>query len=138
MIRRPPRSTLFPYTTLFRSEPQLLTGVQPPPCTERAAARAAVDGHRRPGGRGDSQPNATPGPAAVHVVADTPVEAGKQGRVRADTEGGAPGVRRQGQSHRHQHCRSDESAPADRPTLARAPCTTRAPLYAGLARCRTP
>src|SRR3712207_6955908 len=23
MIRRPPRSTLFPYTTLFRSEPQL-------------------------------------------------------------------------------------------------------------------
>src|SRR2546427_12361748 len=24
MIRRPPRSTLFPYTTLFRSHPQLL------------------------------------------------------------------------------------------------------------------
>src|SRR2546426_9136251 len=24
MIRRPPRSTLFPYTTLFRSQPQLL------------------------------------------------------------------------------------------------------------------
>src|SRR5438552_5342134 len=24
MIRRPPRSTLFPYTTLFRSEPALL------------------------------------------------------------------------------------------------------------------
>src|SRR3712207_6921130 len=24
MIRRPPRSTLFPYTTLFRSEPQRL------------------------------------------------------------------------------------------------------------------
>src|SRR2546426_5239981 len=24
MIRRPPRSTLFPYTTLFRSAPQLL------------------------------------------------------------------------------------------------------------------
>src|SRR5438067_7814155 len=23
MLRRPPRSTLFPYTTLFRSEPQL-------------------------------------------------------------------------------------------------------------------
>src|SRR2546426_1284298 len=27
MIRRPPRSTLFPYTTLFRSEP--------PPCARR-------------------------------------------------------------------------------------------------------
>src|SRR3712207_7506748 len=24
MIRRPPRSTLFPYTTLFRSDPQLV------------------------------------------------------------------------------------------------------------------
>src|SRR3712207_8437135 len=28
MIRRPPRSTLFPYTTLFRSE--LLAGEEPP------------------------------------------------------------------------------------------------------------
>src|SRR2546428_453271 len=26
MIRRPPRSTLFPYTTLFRSSPALVTG----------------------------------------------------------------------------------------------------------------
>src|SRR2546429_3950839 len=26
MIRRPPRSTLFPYTTLFRSLPELLDG----------------------------------------------------------------------------------------------------------------
>src|SRR3712207_7145716 len=26
MIRRPPRSTLFPYTTLFRSQPQLIAG----------------------------------------------------------------------------------------------------------------
>src|SRR3712207_7933921 len=25
MIRRPPRSTLFPYTTLFRSDPDVLT-----------------------------------------------------------------------------------------------------------------
>src|SRR2546422_2489107 len=29
MIRRPPRSTLFPYTTLFRSE--VLMGTPPPP-----------------------------------------------------------------------------------------------------------
>src|SRR2546427_6459532 len=40
MIRRPPRSTLFPYTTLFRS--------QPPPCGDRrllhgAAARVRGD-----------------------------------------------------------------------------------------------
>src|SRR3712207_7074867 len=26
MIRRPPRSTLFPYTTLFRSDPERLAG----------------------------------------------------------------------------------------------------------------
>src|SRR6266404_7046782 len=26
MIRRPPRSTLFPYTTLFRSNPRMLRG----------------------------------------------------------------------------------------------------------------
>src|SRR2546422_6108600 len=38
MIRRPPRSTLFPYTTLFRSR-------QPPDAVPRAGARA------RPGRR---------------------------------------------------------------------------------------
>src|SRR2546422_1679918 len=27
MIRRPPRSTLFPYTTLFRSNPLLIAGI---------------------------------------------------------------------------------------------------------------
>src|SRR3712207_7959810 len=30
MIRRPPRSTLFPYTTLFRSEPQVQQHVHGP------------------------------------------------------------------------------------------------------------
>src|SRR3712207_8817451 len=30
MIRRPPRSTLFPYTTLFRSDPQVNLGFNPP------------------------------------------------------------------------------------------------------------
>src|SRR3989442_12716226 len=38
MIRRPPRSTLFPYTTLFRSD-QLHSEI-----------RRAVDHHRRPEG----------------------------------------------------------------------------------------
>src|SRR3712207_8134739 len=31
MIRRPPRSTLFPYTTLFRSTPRLRLGEPDPP-----------------------------------------------------------------------------------------------------------
>src|SRR5260370_19181341 len=33
MIRRPPRSTLFPYTTLFRSREQRLAGLAP--CARR-------------------------------------------------------------------------------------------------------
>src|SRR6185369_9724536 len=37
MIRRPPRSTLFPYTTLFRS----------PPCRARAACLHSPGGRRR-------------------------------------------------------------------------------------------
>src|SRR5260221_8215348 len=31
MIRRPPRSTLFPYTTLFRSAPRCAEGLDPDP-----------------------------------------------------------------------------------------------------------
>src|SRR2546422_7898278 len=37
MIRRPPRSTLFPYTTLFRSEHRVVLGPQ---------VRGALDRHR--------------------------------------------------------------------------------------------
>src|SRR5256886_11035174 len=39
MIRRPPRSTLFPYTTLFRS-PQGRTRREPTSCTPGGARRA--------------------------------------------------------------------------------------------------
>src|SRR2546422_5260669 len=45
MIRRPPRSTLFPYTTLFRS----LT-VDAPACRARLAVFCADDDHARRGG----------------------------------------------------------------------------------------
>src|SRR5947199_6280361 len=41
MIRRPPRSTLFPYTTLFRS---LASPVTPCQMTSRAAGCFAFDG----------------------------------------------------------------------------------------------
>src|SRR2546430_12591399 len=37
MIRRPPRSTLFPYTTLFRSEPRVAAGEARPPAAAEAA-----------------------------------------------------------------------------------------------------
>src|SRR6266496_5325799 len=42
MIRRPPRSTLFPYTTLFRSPRAPLCDPDTPPRTRRAA-RAGGD-----------------------------------------------------------------------------------------------
>src|SRR2546426_3782331 len=41
MIRRPPRSTLFPYTTLFRSDVVIDPGAQDPV----DAVRDATDGH---------------------------------------------------------------------------------------------
>src|SRR6266480_6827111 len=40
MIRRPPRSTLFPYTTLFRSAPRC----PPEPCGRRPHPGAAAPG----------------------------------------------------------------------------------------------
>src|SRR3712207_8365871 len=43
MIRRPPRSTLFPYTTLFRSDPQLHRDADRPGA---AGAGRALDGRR--------------------------------------------------------------------------------------------
>src|SRR5438874_8692566 len=40
MLRRPPRSTLFPYTTLFRSRERL--GVASFPCPDRVCLRPIV------------------------------------------------------------------------------------------------
>src|SRR3712207_7537734 len=58
MMRRPPRSTLFPYTTLFRSVVHVLAddAVQPPderqPAHRAGNGRERDDGHRRPLARG--------------------------------------------------------------------------------------
>src|SRR3712207_8985043 len=53
MIRRPPRSTLFPYTTLFRS---------PPPASRAAAAGCRGRAARRSGAAGSRAPCAPPAP----------------------------------------------------------------------------
>src|SRR5215204_6738717 len=42
MIRRPPRSTLFPYTTLFRSSPGRRSAERPPPRRPRPRAPATA------------------------------------------------------------------------------------------------
>src|SRR3712207_8412162 len=52
MIRRPPRSTLFPYTTLFRSVPgisDMTTSIEsgPPPTPARPGRRCRVLRRRR-------------------------------------------------------------------------------------------
>src|SRR3712207_8461054 len=48
MIRRPPRSTLFPYTTLFRSL-ELLVGLVDLVDEEHDRVRSGDRGHQRPG-----------------------------------------------------------------------------------------
>src|SRR3712207_8250553 len=42
MIRRPPRSTLFPYTTLFRSQPHVLEAHEQLLLVERIIAKVVV------------------------------------------------------------------------------------------------
>src|SRR3712207_7855292 len=58
MIRRPPRSTLFPYTTLFRSPPTRLNQPTSPPGDDRALLRSpppnAARGTVSPSVRGTS------------------------------------------------------------------------------------
>src|SRR3989475_5854482 len=46
MIRRPPRSTLFPYTTLFRSPVASIIAASPPPA--RCATSSVRPGYRNP------------------------------------------------------------------------------------------
>src|SRR5258708_31960741 len=64
MIRRPPRSTLFPYTTLFRSPRQ------PPPGRLRAAAAAAraAAGRVARGGHGRSEEHTSELQSPDHLV----------------------------------------------------------------------
>src|SRR2546426_7610892 len=60
MIRRPPRSTLFPYTTLFRSPPG--QGSQAPRLDARRAGRADGSSNFRLAARGEaSRPEETLG-----------------------------------------------------------------------------
>src|SRR3712207_7922581 len=50
MIRRPPRSTLFPYTTLFRSDEMLPMTVVNRPILETPILREVRSNHRSPAG----------------------------------------------------------------------------------------
>src|SRR3712207_8790225 len=48
MIRRPPRSTLFPYTTLFRSSRQASPNVRATRCVVARASASSVEGDMAP------------------------------------------------------------------------------------------
>src|SRR3712207_7459312 len=64
MIRRPPRSTLFPYTTLFRSRrPHPLRA--PPPATVPSRRRAVVASPRPRAGSALAPQSAPPTPPAA-------------------------------------------------------------------------
>src|SRR2546427_6965116 len=67
MIRRPPRSTLFPYTTLFRSHPE------GSPDRVRRPNRGAKQDEPgdRPGSRVDGAPAQTDGLVRPHLVGTT-------------------------------------------------------------------
>src|SRR5215467_8954374 len=91
MIRRPPRSTLFPYTTLFRSGPlprlhRLRAGQPRPLPVPVQPARA----HRRPG-PAPGKPAHLPRPGRL----DQPLPAGRPGpRGRRPALAGRPGLGR--------------------------------------------
>src|SRR5690348_18075312 len=74
MIRRPPRSTLFPYTTLFRSP----SGVQSHQSSTVAAAKAAIRGQplRWIGVRSEEHTSELQSP--VHLVCRLLLEKKKQ------------------------------------------------------------
>src|SRR3712207_8490476 len=55
MIRRPPRSTLFPYTTLFRSRPALPVGRHPLPLVGTDRADVHTLGVLHPAGGADPE-----------------------------------------------------------------------------------
>src|SRR3712207_8566254 len=64
MIRRPPRSTLFPYTTLFRSDHAGATAQGGVDCRPRTATSYA----RRSGGAGVLRPPTVPASCARNLV----------------------------------------------------------------------
>src|SRR2546422_9213239 len=75
MIRRPPRSTLFPYTTLFRSRaaptrPPSASPPTPPPSQPGPPPAAVHEAVHPPGARATPTGRVALPPGAVDVLAD--------------------------------------------------------------------
>src|SRR3989441_11776886 len=105
MIRRPPRSTLFPYTTLFRSRrpprpalARLVSPLRAPGRPAQGPLRAALIGGSV-GDRGDGRRGWPPG---------------RDGDARVCARGGASGNRRRGQGGAARRARGRAPAGAAR------------------------
>src|SRR2546422_8390802 len=83
MIRRPPRSTLFPYTTLFRS---ISTSTRSPPASRAAAFRTAPSTRTRPASINRSEEHTSELQSRLHLVCRLLLEKKKKNQyVRADS-----------------------------------------------------
>src|SRR2546426_1262025 len=96
MIRRPPRSTLFPYTTLFRSHPAAALRGDVLTASESRAARC--DRAAPPAGLAP-RPGEPPGPSVVERAARAPR---RRGGLRGRP---ATGLRGAGEHHAHRTAR---------------------------------
>src|SRR3712207_6862723 len=89
MIRGPPRSTLFPYTTLFRSRKRGRGTRRPDPALEQALARAAValraaaTAHEEPRGKGHDGPHRRLVPSRQREIEDQLSEDRKSTRLNS-------------------------------------------------------
>src|SRR3989441_13312127 len=91
MIRRPPRSTLFPYTTLFRSHAARRTvGPDPSPDQPTGEARRVVPRAPRDGARRRPRGEPATGDGAAHLSADPPVSSHNVVRRDAAAQRPAP------------------------------------------------
>src|SRR5258708_19915580 len=68
MIRRPPRSTLFPYTTLFRSQAYIITVAGVPTRFARATATAGTTSFLRRGKKPRSEEHTSELQSPDHLV----------------------------------------------------------------------
>src|SRR2546422_7991923 len=98
MIRRPPRSTLFPYTTLFRSLPADGEGGRLRPATASVGRGAEVPRELPGGGRAGGQPRPRErlvGQGRPHSLAGTQPQRARRGHESGRTRwlGRNPSVR---------------------------------------------
>src|SRR5258708_8928936 len=85
MIRRPPRSTLFPYTTLFRSSPHRRSAHRGP-SQSRPASDCRRDRRTEPTRRGRSEEHTSELQSPDHLVCRLLLEKKKKTMLNRNTE----------------------------------------------------